>query len=55
MAKPLRVILESDWVRRAMQGKQGHTRVYPAPQSNRIDEHDLFQNVKLDEKVLEHA
>jgi LmbE family N-acetylglucosaminyl deacetylase len=43
------------WIRRILQGTQGHTRVYPAPPSDRIDEKDLFDNVKLEEKALERV
>jgi mycothiol S-conjugate amidase len=39
-------------VRRWVAPKQGFTRVYPAPSANRIDERDLFANVRLDEPVL---
>lgn len=41
------------WVRRLLQGNQGFTRVFPEPKADRIDENDLFQNVKLEERVLE--
>lgn len=30
-------------------GRQGFTRVYPAPTANRVDEYDLFDRVKLDD------
>ncbi len=36
------------WLRRMLSGKQGFTRVYPAPQANRVDETDFFTNVQLD-------
>ena len=32
---------------------QGFTRIYPAPTSDRIDEHDLFENVRVDEPVAD--
>jgi hypothetical protein len=31
--------------------QQGFTRVYPDPGHTRIDEHDLFDGVKLDEPL----
>jgi LmbE family N-acetylglucosaminyl deacetylase len=37
------------WFRRIFQGRQGFTRVYPAPTHNRVDEDDLFAGVRLDE------
>ncbi|MGB7340417.1 MAG: PIG-L family deacetylase [Phototrophicaceae bacterium] len=43
------------WLQRMLRGKQGFTRVYPQPTSDRIDETDLFDNVTLDEPVLERA
>jgi LmbE family N-acetylglucosaminyl deacetylase len=43
------------WLRRIIQGKQGFTRVYPAPQNNRVDEQDLFQNVKFEERQTERV
>lgn len=51
----LRNILESQTMQKLMRGKQGFTRIYPAPIANRIDEQDLFQNVKLEETVLERV
>lgn len=41
------------WLRRILQGKQGFTRVFPQPKANRVDEQDLFQNVQVEESVLE--
>jgi LmbE family N-acetylglucosaminyl deacetylase len=38
-------------LRKRIFGKQGFTRVYPPPPMNRVDESDLFQNVKLDERT----
>src|SRR5690606_10891372 len=43
------------WLRRIIQGKQGFTRVYPMPTANRVDEQDLFQNVKVEETLLERV
>ena len=34
--------------RKALSGNQGFTRVYPIPERNRVDEHDLFAGVELD-------
>jgi LmbE family N-acetylglucosaminyl deacetylase len=39
-------------VRRRLMPWQGFTRVYPAPATNRVDEHDFFAGVMLDEPVL---
>ncbi len=39
------------WTRRWLSPYQGFTRVYPTPSSNRVDEHDLFENVRVDEPV----
>lgn len=36
------------WFRRLFQGRQGFTRVHPAPVANRVDEYDLFAGVQLD-------
>lgn len=41
------------WLRRLLGVKQGFSRVYPAPVVDKIDEDDLFDNVTLDEAVLE--
>ena len=41
------------WLRRLLGVKQGFTRVYPAPVVDKIDEDDLFDNVTVDEAVLE--
>lgn len=38
-------------IRRRLMPWQGFTRVYPAPKVNRIDEHDLFAGVNLEEPV----
>jgi LmbE family N-acetylglucosaminyl deacetylase len=43
------------WIRRILQGKQGFTRVYPAPRNKKFDEQDLFQNVRLEERQMEHV
>lgn len=40
------------WLRRTMGGSQGLTRVYPAPAADTIDEHDLFQGVELNERIM---
>jgi len=37
------------WLRRLLTGKQGFTRIVPAPQRDTIDEQDLFAGVTLDE------
>lgn len=41
------------WLRRIISGKQGFTRVYPAPARDVIDEDDLFQNVTIAEEEPE--
>ena len=41
------------WLRRRLGIKQGFTRIYPAPAVDRVDEQDLFQNVTVDEPILE--
>ncbi|MDQ7026500.1 MAG: PIG-L family deacetylase [Anaerolineae bacterium] len=41
------------WLRRVVMGKQGLTRVFPEPVSEGISEHDLFENVTLDEPQKE--
>jgi hypothetical protein len=43
------------WLRRIISGKQGLTRVIPAPTQNGISEYDLFQNVTWEEAVVERA
>jgi hypothetical protein len=43
------------WLRRLLQGKQGFTRIFPAPKADRIDEYDLFEGVTLEEPVSEYA
>jgi LmbE family N-acetylglucosaminyl deacetylase len=37
-----------NWLRRTLAPAQTLTRVFPPPPANRIDEHDLFANVRLD-------
>lgn len=44
-----------DFIQRRLRAKQGFTRVYPEPQSNHVDESDLFDNVTLDEAIAEYA
>jgi LmbE family N-acetylglucosaminyl deacetylase len=39
------------FLRKVVTPAQGFTRIYPAPTSNRIDEHDLFAGVQSDERV----
>lgn len=41
------------WVRRIINRKQGFTRVIPAPPQDRVDEHDLFAGVVVDEPQQE--
>lgn len=36
------------WARKLIASKQGLTRIHPVPQSNRVDENDLFAGVMLD-------
>jgi LmbE family N-acetylglucosaminyl deacetylase len=43
------------FIQRLIAPRQGFTRIYPAPQQNRVDEHDLFQDVTEDEPVIERA
>lgn len=43
------------WLRCILQGQQRFTRVFPEPQADRIDEHDLFEGVNLKEPVSEYA
>lgn len=38
------------FLRRIISPSQSFTRIYPAPKANRIDEHDLFATVTLDER-----
>ncbi len=40
------------WTRRWLSPYQNLTRVYPVPHANRVDEHDLFANVHVDEPVV---
>ncbi len=40
-----------EWLRRIALPNQGFTRVVPAPTSNRVDEHDFFEQVTVDEPV----
>ena len=42
-----RITRTSRLLRRVLHRKQGFTRVYPVPKHNRVDEDDLFANVKL--------
>lgn len=42
-----RISRMSRWLRRLLYSKQGFTRVYPAPEQDRVDEDDLFANVDL--------
>ncbi|MCU0480542.1 MAG: PIG-L family deacetylase [Anaerolineae bacterium] len=35
------------WLRKVFGGKQSLTRVYPVPNRDKIDEHDIFQNVSV--------
>ena len=37
------------WLRKTITPFQGFTRIYPAPTVNRVDEHDLFAGVNLNE------
>lgn len=37
----------SRWLRRLLNSRQGFTRVFPAPESDRVDEDNLFANVDL--------
>lgn len=43
------------WLRRLVQGKQRFTRIFPESQIDRIDEHDLFENITVDEPISEYA
>lgn len=43
------------FVRRQIAGKQGLTRVHPAPSHNRVDEHDLFAGVRMDRPMPDGA
>ncbi len=45
-----RITRTSRWLRRLLFSKQGFTRVHPAPENDRVDEDNLFANVKLDPK-----
>ena len=36
------------WTRQWLAPNYGFTRIYPAPTSSRVDEHDLFENVRMD-------
>ncbi|MCY3781067.1 MAG: PIG-L family deacetylase [Chloroflexi bacterium] len=42
-----RISRTSRWLRRLFYSKQGFTRVYPRPARDRVDEDDLFADVKL--------
>ena len=46
-----RMTRTSRLLRRVLYSKQGFTRVYPVPKHNRVDENDLFANVKLNERT----
>ncbi len=39
------------WLRRVISPYQAFTRVHPKPLFNRIDEHDFFENVRVDDPV----
>ncbi len=39
------------WFRRMFMNQQGFTRIFPAPGHERVDEHDLFDNVTADEPL----
>lgn len=43
------------WLRRILMGKQGFTRIVPAPARNVVDEHDLFAGITLDEPAREQT
>ncbi len=43
------------WLQKLLRGKQGFTRIYPKPLSDRVDETDLFDNVTLHDAIPEHA
>jgi LmbE family N-acetylglucosaminyl deacetylase len=43
------------FVRKIVTPRQGFTRIYPAPQANRVDEHDLFAGIKADEPIASRA
>jgi LmbE family N-acetylglucosaminyl deacetylase len=38
-------------LRKIISPSQTFTRIFPAPKANRVDEHDLFANVRLDERA----
>lgn len=42
-----------DWLRRRLMGKQGLTRIIPAPSADRVDEDDIFAGVRLEETAVE--
>ncbi len=42
-------------LRRLVSPSQSFTRIVPAPKANRVDEHDLFAQVQLDERAPEPA
>ena len=46
-----RISRTSRWLRRLLYSKQGFTRVYPAPEQDRVDENDLFANVNLNSRT----
>lgn len=45
-----RITRTSRWLRRFLYSKQGFTRVFPAPERDRVDEDDLFANVDLNSR-----
>ncbi len=43
------------WLRKLLGGTQGFTRVFPVPAANRVDEHDLFAGVHVNEQVIDRV
>jgi LmbE family N-acetylglucosaminyl deacetylase len=41
------------WTRRFLAPYQGFTRVYPRPQYDKVDEYDMFDNVRVDEPLAQ--
>jgi LmbE family N-acetylglucosaminyl deacetylase len=41
------------WIRRLLMGTQGFTRVHPVPERDRVDEHDLFEGVRVTDRTSE--
>lgn len=39
------------WLRKMLRTRQGFTRIHPAPSADRVDEHDLFAGVRLEEET----